>query len=278
MPLTQDQWAEARRAAPRPAALSLRRDRRPPGRKSEHGAQSGYCREALVFAARHRQSSHRQRSPLQLPTRARLSVAASWSQQLYKAMDTELKLMERRMETQMTNLEKEADLTSADHERDTRVFGAMIKNIEQVKEMQADLDRVDRRAARNRRAPEVRGFPQRAALAQWHDRPNVRGRRSRQPPRAPNSRPPGLTSWPNGGHRSAPGTSCSSRCVWARCLVQSSPRRRGRSRCERRSCADATTVISHCARPRPMLPTWPRRSSPRCNAAMPTAHDRPPGA
>ena len=63
-------------------------------------------------------------------------------QRLYKAMDTKLKLMERRMEAQIANLEKGADLTSADHERDARAFGAMIKNIEQVKEMQADLDRV----------------------------------------------------------------------------------------------------------------------------------------
>ena len=57
-------------------------------------------------------------------------------------MDTKLRLMERRMEAQMTNLEEGRDLPSADHERDTRTFGAMIKNIEQVKEMQADLDRV----------------------------------------------------------------------------------------------------------------------------------------
>ena len=63
-------------------------------------------------------------------------------QRLYKAMDTKLKLMERRMEKQMANLDKEEDLPSADHERDARAFGAMIKNIEQVKEMQADLDRV----------------------------------------------------------------------------------------------------------------------------------------
>ena len=47
------------------------------------------------------------------------------------------------MEAQMTKLiDDGTDLPSADHERDTRTFGAMIKNIEQVKEMQADLDRV----------------------------------------------------------------------------------------------------------------------------------------
>ena len=102
----------------------------------------------MVFAAPHCQSSHPRRQEasgflLALPTRTRPSAALrELIQRLYKAMDTKLKLMERRMETQIANLEKGADLTSADHERDARAFGAMIKNIEQVKEMQADLDRV----------------------------------------------------------------------------------------------------------------------------------------
>jgi hypothetical protein len=64
-------------------------------------------------------------------------------QRLYAAMDTKLKLMEHRMKAQMKNLGTGEDHTSAaDHERDTRAIGAIIKNIAQVKEMQADLDRV----------------------------------------------------------------------------------------------------------------------------------------
>ena len=64
-------------------------------------------------------------------------------QRLYKAMDTKLNLMERRMKTQLANLRKAGnDLPSADHERDARAFGTIIKNIDQVKEMQADLERV----------------------------------------------------------------------------------------------------------------------------------------
>ena len=64
-------------------------------------------------------------------------------QRLYKAIDTKLNLMERRMQTQLANLRKEgSDLSSADHERDARAFGTIIKNIDQVKEMQADLDRL----------------------------------------------------------------------------------------------------------------------------------------
>ena len=47
------------------------------------------------------------------------------------------------MEKQMENIDNaDGHLPAADHERDARAFGAMIKNIEQVKEMQADLDRV----------------------------------------------------------------------------------------------------------------------------------------
>lgn len=64
-------------------------------------------------------------------------------QRLYKAMDTKLNLMERRMKTQLANLRKQgSDLSAADHERDARAFGTIIKNIDQVKEMQADLERV----------------------------------------------------------------------------------------------------------------------------------------
>ncbi|MGE3699758.1 MAG: hypothetical protein AB7G08_13260 [Hyphomicrobiaceae bacterium] len=73
-----------------------------------------------------------------------LTVAARRAlvQRLYKAIDTKLKLMERRMLKQMVNLGKGSDLPSADHERDARALGTIIKTIDQVKEMQADLDRV----------------------------------------------------------------------------------------------------------------------------------------
>lgn len=74
------------------------------------------------------------------------SVAARRAiiRRLYKAIDTKLKLMERRMQKQLQRLEKGKDLPSADHERDTRTFGGLIKTIAQVTEMQAELDRVAR--------------------------------------------------------------------------------------------------------------------------------------
>ena len=133
--LTPDQWAEARRLR-ETQGLGL----------GELAARLGVSERTVRYHA----DVEGWLSPVgtakprkRRPSRSRLNVGRrELVQRLYKAMDTKLKLMERRMETQMTNLEKGTDLPSADHERDTRTFGAMIKNIEQVKEMQADLDRV----------------------------------------------------------------------------------------------------------------------------------------
>ena len=139
MRLTPDQWAEARRLR-ETAGLGV----------SEIAVQFGVTEETV---RRHAEKDGWLSPPGTAPlparrTRLRGASAAVGRRQLikrlYKAMDTKLRLMERRMETQMTDLDKGKDLTSADHERDTRMFGAMIKNIEQVKEMQADLDRVTR--------------------------------------------------------------------------------------------------------------------------------------
>lgn len=64
---------------------------------------------------------------------------------LYRAIDTKLKLMERRMHSEITALaegkpEEGGNLTSADHERETRAFGALVKTINSVRQMQAELD------------------------------------------------------------------------------------------------------------------------------------------
>jgi hypothetical protein len=141
VPLTQDQWAEARRLR-QDLALSLRqiavRLGVNPSTVRKRAAAERWSSPPATASPRTRAA--RKPAPAANPrsTVGRRELV----QRLYKAMDTKLKLMERRMETQIANLEKGADLTSADHERDARAFGAMIKNIEQVKEMQADLDRV----------------------------------------------------------------------------------------------------------------------------------------
>jgi hypothetical protein len=137
MRLTPEQWAEVRR---------LRDDLDLP--TPEIAARTGVRPDTIERRAAREGWKPRRLGPGDVrhpPTFETPTVAARRSliQRLYKAMDTKLKLMERRMEKQMANLEKdEADLTSADHERDVRAFGTMIKNIDQVKEMQADLDRV----------------------------------------------------------------------------------------------------------------------------------------
>ena len=61
---------------------------------------------------------------------------------LYKAIDTKLKQMERRMAHDMATNEGTSDITAADHERDTRAIGALIANLSRVTEMEADLERI----------------------------------------------------------------------------------------------------------------------------------------
>lgn len=71
---------------------------------------------------------------------------------LYRAIDTKLKLMERRMNSEIDAIDSGGALpatddpttagarTSADHERETRAFGALVKTINSVRQMQAELD------------------------------------------------------------------------------------------------------------------------------------------
>lgn len=134
---TPEQWAEARRLR---EALGLS--------NAEIAVRLGVQKQTVDKRARLESWPSRSAADESIGDVASfqaLTVAARRQliQRLYKAIDTKLKLMELRMEKQMTNLDKEnADASSADHERDARAFGTMIRNIEQVKEMQADLDRV----------------------------------------------------------------------------------------------------------------------------------------
>lgn len=61
---------------------------------------------------------------------------------LYKAIDTKLKQMERRMAHDMATKEGASDATAADHERDTRAIGSLIGNLSRVTEIEADLERL----------------------------------------------------------------------------------------------------------------------------------------
>lgn len=59
---------------------------------------------------------------------------------LYRAIDTKLKVMELRMEKELTSSSKPAP-SSADHERDTRAIATLIKTLESVTELEIGLDR-----------------------------------------------------------------------------------------------------------------------------------------
>jgi hypothetical protein len=74
-----------------------------------------------------------------------LGVRRQLISRLYRAIDTKLKLMERRMHSEINAIEQgapedPAGLTAADHERETRAFGALVKTINSVRQMQAELE------------------------------------------------------------------------------------------------------------------------------------------
>ena len=60
---------------------------------------------------------------------------------LCRVIDIKLKLMERRVTSQMEQTEDRA-VSAADHERDVRSIASLSRQLAQVKEMQADLERV----------------------------------------------------------------------------------------------------------------------------------------
>ncbi len=66
---------------------------------------------------------------------------------LYRAIDTKLQQMERRMAHDMATDERPSDTSAADHERDTRAIGALIANLSRVTEIEADLERIPGAAA-----------------------------------------------------------------------------------------------------------------------------------
>ncbi len=66
---------------------------------------------------------------------------------LYKAIDTKLQQMERRMAHDMAADERPSETSAADHERDSRAIGALIANLSRVTEIEADLERIPGAAA-----------------------------------------------------------------------------------------------------------------------------------
>lgn len=59
-------------------------------------------------------------------------------QRLTNAIDTKLKLLERRFERELVGLDTGKGVSAADFERDTRTIGTLIKNLEQVTDYDHD--------------------------------------------------------------------------------------------------------------------------------------------
>ncbi len=117
-------------AAPRPGAP----------KRSAGAAPATACKGRAGAEARTPRAAPRARSPL--------VVRRQLIGRLYRAIDTKLKLMERRMNSEITALDAgngddgASNLTAADHERETRAFGALVKTINSVRQMQAELDQL----------------------------------------------------------------------------------------------------------------------------------------
>ena len=93
-------------------------------------------------------------SETQSPPPATVGVPAGLAQRralvrrIYRAIDTKLKVMELRMEKELTASTKPAP-SSADHERDTRAIATLIKTLESVTELEIGLDRAAGETAAN---------------------------------------------------------------------------------------------------------------------------------
>lgn len=116
-------------------------------------------RAARKAAAKTKSKTAAVKTHMPWPAKAKRGAASSVRRQLisrlYRAIDTKLKLMEARMNSEIDAIDSAggnsasgddtaggAARTSADHERETRAFGALVKTINSVRQMQAELDTI----------------------------------------------------------------------------------------------------------------------------------------
>lgn len=85
--------------------------------------------------------------PPTVHTARSLKARRTLVRRLYRAIDTKLQQMERRMAHDMATDEHPSETSAADHERDTRAIGALIANLSRVTEIEADLERIPGAAA-----------------------------------------------------------------------------------------------------------------------------------
>lgn len=116
----------------------------PPRQRRAPGAREGPIRKRDGDTRRRSPSATAKPAPKgRSPAAAAATLKARRAlvRRLYKAIDTKLKQMERRMAHDMATTERPSDMTAADHERDTRAIGALIANLSRVTEIEADLER-----------------------------------------------------------------------------------------------------------------------------------------
>jgi hypothetical protein len=79
-----------------------------------------------------------------LPTKPPNSLTARRAliRRMYSAIDTKLQLLEKHMQSDLARLDTGTDSSAADHERDTRAIGTLIKNLGTI----ADIDHANRRS------------------------------------------------------------------------------------------------------------------------------------
>jgi hypothetical protein len=70
-----------------------------------------------------------------------LSAKRALIRRMYSAIDTKLQLLEKHMQSDLARLDTGTDSSAADHERDTRAIGTLIKNLGTI----ADIDHANKR-------------------------------------------------------------------------------------------------------------------------------------
>jgi hypothetical protein len=132
--LTQQQWDEVRRAyieSTEPVrAIAERFGVQRMAVQRQAKSQGWPSRRA-----RSRAPAKRSLSATTIPVRRRLL------RRLIRIIETELELMEKRMQTRVEELDKGNDVPAADHERDARAVGTLVRSLDKVTEIAADLDR-----------------------------------------------------------------------------------------------------------------------------------------
>jgi hypothetical protein len=133
--LTQQQWDEVRRAyIGKSETVQAIVDRFGiPLSALHHRAKSeGWPRRR----ARSQVSARRSLSAASIPVRRRLI------RRLFRLIETELELMEKRMQKRAEDPNSDKDVPAADHERDARAVGTLVRSLDKVTEIAADLDRI----------------------------------------------------------------------------------------------------------------------------------------